>query len=177
MQSTLCHHNKSSINSMPVLRFPDFTFPFFIHADPCDAGLGARLMQRDDDGRDVDMAYAIRALHKSENPHSTPEKECLAIMLALEHLRSYVEGLHGTIFTKTFSCNGHSHGSSACVCCDQKPGSGCSIPGDVNRLSTCATTSELLRQLEDSHQNEENSHDPLQYAVQNGLLYFHDPKA
>lgn len=85
---------KSSIISAPVLRFPDFTRPFYIHA--CDVGFGAA---RDDEGRDVAMAYASRTVHKSEKPYCTPEKECLAVIWALEHFRPYVEGLHVTVFT------------------------------------------------------------------------------
>ncbi len=71
---------KQKITSAPVLSFPDFTEPFFIHADACDVGLGAALMQRDLHGREVAVAYASRALHKSEKPYSTPEKECLAVI-------------------------------------------------------------------------------------------------
>ncbi len=37
---------KQKLTSAPVLSFPDFTEPFFIHADACDVGLGAALMQR-----------------------------------------------------------------------------------------------------------------------------------
>ncbi|KAK3529642.1 hypothetical protein QTP70_032519 [Hemibagrus guttatus] len=83
---------KGKLTSAPVLSFPDFTLPFFIHCDACDMGLGAALMQRDQNGRDVVVVYASRALHKSEKPYSTPEKECLAIIWALEHFRPYVEG-------------------------------------------------------------------------------------
>ncbi len=90
---------KSAITSAPGLRFPDFSRPFFVHADACDAGLGAALMQRDDDGRDVAVAYASRALHKAEKLFSTLEKECLAVIWALEHFRPYIEGLHVTVFT------------------------------------------------------------------------------
>ncbi len=46
--------------------------------DVCDVGLGAALMQKDEQVRDCAVAYAIRALHKSKRPYSTPEKECLA---------------------------------------------------------------------------------------------------
>ncbi len=90
---------KQKLTSAPVLSFPDFTEPFFIHADACDVGLGAALMQRDLHGSEVAVAYASRALHKSEKPYSTPEKECLAVIWALEHFRPYIEGLHVTIFT------------------------------------------------------------------------------
>lgn len=90
---------KECITSAPVLRFPDFTSPFFIHTDACDLGLGAALMQKDSEGRETVVAYASRSLHKAEKPYSTPEKECLAVIWALEHFRPYVEGLHVTIFT------------------------------------------------------------------------------
>lgn len=90
---------KNCITSAPVLRFPDFERPFFIHADACDAGLGAALMQRDDEGRDVAVAHASRALHKSEKTYFTLEKECLAVIWALEHFRPYVEGLHVTVYS------------------------------------------------------------------------------
>ena len=87
------HHNSTGFE------VPDFTCPFFIHADACDIGLGAALMQKDFEGREVAVAYASRSLHKAEKPYSTPEKECLAVIWALEHFRPYVEGLHVTVFT------------------------------------------------------------------------------
>lgn len=90
---------KEKLTSAPVLTFPDFSLPFSIHADACDSGLGAALMQKDSNGSDVVVAYASRALHKSEKPYSTPEKECLAVIWALEHFRPYIEGLHVTIFS------------------------------------------------------------------------------
>lgn len=67
---------KDKLTSAPVLRFPDFSLPFFIHADACDVGLGAALMQKDKDDREVVVAYASHAQ---------------------EHFRPYVEGLHVTI--------------------------------------------------------------------------------
>uniref|UniRef100_A0A669DD44 Reverse transcriptase/retrotransposon-derived protein RNase H-like domain-containing protein n=1 Tax=Oreochromis niloticus TaxID=8128 RepID=A0A669DD44_ORENI len=73
---------KHSITSAPVLRFPEFSRPFFIRTDACDAGLGAALMQKYEDGKDVSVAS--HALHKSVKPYSTPEKECLAVIWALD---------------------------------------------------------------------------------------------
>ncbi|KAF7640705.1 hypothetical protein LDENG_00021390, partial [Lucifuga dentata] len=42
---------KKRITSAPVLKFPDFARPFHIPEDACDLGLGAALMQRDNDNR------------------------------------------------------------------------------------------------------------------------------
>ncbi len=61
---------KDKLTSAPVLRFPDFSLSFFIHTDACDVGLGAALMQRDEKGIDVVVAYESHALHKSERPYS-----------------------------------------------------------------------------------------------------------
>uniref|UniRef100_A0A669BG86 Gypsy retrotransposon integrase-like protein 1 n=1 Tax=Oreochromis niloticus TaxID=8128 RepID=A0A669BG86_ORENI len=90
---------KDHVTSAPILSFPDFDRPFSIHADACDIGLGAALMQKDDKGREYVVAFASRSLHKAELPYCTSEKECLAVIWALEHFRSYVEGVHVTIFT------------------------------------------------------------------------------
>ena len=90
---------KECVKSAPVLCFPDFACPFFIHTDACGLGLGAALMQKDKEGREVVLAYVSRSLHKAEKPYSTPERECLAVIWALEHFRPYVEGLHVTVYT------------------------------------------------------------------------------
>uniref|UniRef100_A0A8C1S3S0 Reverse transcriptase/retrotransposon-derived protein RNase H-like domain-containing protein n=1 Tax=Cyprinus carpio TaxID=7962 RepID=A0A8C1S3S0_CYPCA len=82
---------KNCLTSKPILCLPDFSRPFFIHTDACDLGLGAALMQKDDMGRDVVVAFASRTLHKAERPYSTPEKECLGVIWALEHFRPYIE--------------------------------------------------------------------------------------
>lgn len=96
---TAMNYLKEKLTSAPILRFPDFSLPFFIHTDACDVGLSAALMQRNSEGQDVVVTYASGALHKSERPYSTPEKECLGVMWALEHFWPYIEGLHVTVFS------------------------------------------------------------------------------
>ncbi|KAL7871425.1 hypothetical protein SRHO_G00064080 [Serrasalmus rhombeus] len=90
---------KDRLTSAPILCFPDFERAFYLHTDACDMGLGAALMQQDETGKEVVVAYASRTLHKSEKPYSTTEKECLAVIWALEHFRPYIEGLPVTVYT------------------------------------------------------------------------------
>ncbi|KAL7844775.1 hypothetical protein SRHO_G00233140 [Serrasalmus rhombeus] len=84
---------KDCLTSAPILCFPDFERAFYLHTDACDMGLGAALMQQDETGKEVVVAYASRTLHKSEKPYSTTEKECLAVIWAHKHFRPYIEGL------------------------------------------------------------------------------------
>ncbi|KAL6460187.1 hypothetical protein MHYP_G00319460 [Metynnis hypsauchen] len=90
---------KSCLTSAPILKFPDFGHPFSIHTDSSDAGLGAALMQKNYETQDVAVAYASCTLPKAAKPYSTPEKECLAVIWALEYFKPYFESLHVIIFS------------------------------------------------------------------------------
>lgn len=74
-----------------VLVLPDFDKPFAIYTDAYDVGLGAALVQTDENGCERAVAYASRTLSKSEHPYSTLV-ECLGVIWGLEHFRPYVEG-------------------------------------------------------------------------------------
>lgn len=71
------------LTSAAILCFPNFTQPFYVYTDTCNLGLGAALMQKDDFGRDVVVAFASRTLHKAEKPYSTPENEYLGVIWEL----------------------------------------------------------------------------------------------
>lgn len=77
---------KSALSTTPVLALPDFTKPFTIETDASDKGVGAVLQQG---GHPI--AYISRALGPKNQMLSTYEKECLAILLAVEHWRSYLQ--------------------------------------------------------------------------------------
>uniref|UniRef100_H2ZSA4 Integrase catalytic domain-containing protein n=1 Tax=Latimeria chalumnae TaxID=7897 RepID=H2ZSA4_LATCH len=89
---------KQLLVSVPILKFPDFFKPFSVHTDACKAGLGATLMQQDEEGRDYAIAYASHTLHQSEHPYSMTEKECLAVTWALEYFRPYLKGTYFTVY-------------------------------------------------------------------------------
>jgi len=77
-----------------VLQLLDFTKPFIIETDASNRGVGAVLQQ---DGHP--LAYVSKALSLKSQSLSTYDKECLAIMIAVDHWRSYLQ--HSEFFIKT----------------------------------------------------------------------------
>lgn len=77
---------KSALSSAPVLALPDFSSPFIVETDACDLGIGAVLLQKDHP-----IAFVSRALGPRNRGLSTYEKEYMAILLAVEHWRSYLQ--------------------------------------------------------------------------------------
>ena len=77
---------KSALVTAPVLALPDFNKTFEIETDASDKGIGAVLMQG---GHPI--AYLSKALGPRTQGLSTYEKESLAILLAVEHWRSYLQ--------------------------------------------------------------------------------------
>ena len=88
---------KDSLTSAPVLAYPRFhsnVSPFVLHTDASDQGLGAVLEQ---DGRVV--AYASRAITKTERNYSVIQKECLAVVFATKQFHHYLLGRPFKLFT------------------------------------------------------------------------------
>ena len=81
---------KLKLMTAPVLSFPDFTKPFFIHCDASNLGVGAILKQKDDENREKVIAYASRVLQPHERKYPVTHKECLAIIYAIDQFRYYV---------------------------------------------------------------------------------------
>jgi hypothetical protein len=81
---------KELVTSSPVMAAPDFSLPFVIQTDASAVGVGAVLLQ-EKDGKYVTIMYASRALSKQERKYSAVERECLAIVWAIEKMRPYVE--------------------------------------------------------------------------------------
>ena len=76
---------KAMLQSAPVLTAPDFKSPFKLTVDASDVAAGAVLLQEDDE-----VCYFSKKFNKSQKNYSTIEKECLALVLALQHFEVYV---------------------------------------------------------------------------------------
>ena len=78
---------KAVFTNKPVLAFFDVKQPVTIQADASQTGLGACLMQRG-----IPVAYASRAMTRTEQNYAQIEKEMLAICFATSKFHQYVYG-------------------------------------------------------------------------------------
>ncbi|CAM4693719.1 unnamed protein product [Lepidochelys olivacea] len=83
---------KATLLSDPVLRAPDFDKPFLVTTDASERGVGAVLMQEEPDQEFHPVVFLSKKLSERESNWSVSEKECYAIVYALEKLRPYVWG-------------------------------------------------------------------------------------
>ncbi|XP_042320340.1 uncharacterized protein LOC121929090 [Sceloporus undulatus] len=90
---------KRALTSDPVLMAPDFDKPFTIATDASDRGIGAVLMQEGPDGFLHPVLFLSKKLSARESNWSIPEKECYAIVYALDKLKPYVWGRQFTLQT------------------------------------------------------------------------------
>lgn len=90
------HNLKNCLINPPVLTVADPKLPFEIHTDASDLGVGGVLIQRKDNHPYV-IAFASRSLSKYEKQYSVTQKECLALLWAVEKWRHYIAGNGTTV--------------------------------------------------------------------------------
>jgi hypothetical protein len=89
---------KEAINNCPILFFLDDTSPIYLHTDASDYGIGAYLFQVVDE-KDTPIAFMSHSLTDTELGWSTIEKECYAIVYALEKFEYVIRDRTFTIRT------------------------------------------------------------------------------
>ena len=78
------------LQSAPVLTAPDFKSPCKLAIDTSDVAAGAVTLQEDDQGVGHPVCYFSKKFNKSQKSYATIKKECLALVLALQHFDVYV---------------------------------------------------------------------------------------
>ena len=82
---------KEKLANSPILHLPDLSQDFILRTDASNIGLGAILLQVHEEER-FPVAYASRKLLQREKAYSTIERECLAVVWAIQKFEPYLYG-------------------------------------------------------------------------------------
>ena len=81
---------KRMLASSPVLAAPQFNRPFKLAVDASDVACGGVLLQEDHQNIDHPICYFSKKFNIHQRRYSTIEKECLALILSLQHFEVYL---------------------------------------------------------------------------------------
>lgn len=81
---------RDALTKSPVLRTADPTKKYHLHTDASDFAMGAVLMQMDDDEHLHPIAFASKLLNPAQRNYSVTDRECLAMVWALEHFNTEI---------------------------------------------------------------------------------------
>nr|XP_034315954.1 uncharacterized protein LOC117685617 [Crassostrea gigas] len=82
---------KHMLSERPILKLPEFNEIFILRTDAADDGIGAVLLQMEDDEK-LPVAYASRKLQPREKAYAVIEKECLAVVWGIQKFHQYLYG-------------------------------------------------------------------------------------
>ena len=85
---------KALLQSAPVLSAADFNPPFKLTVDASYMAAGAVLLQEDKNRIDHPVGYFSHKFNDDQRNYSTIEKECLALILALQHFDVNVSSIN-----------------------------------------------------------------------------------
>lgn len=92
---------KSLLTSHPILAAPNFEKVFKLMVDASDIGIGSVLIQEDDDGIDHPVCFFSKKLTKYQKGYSTIEKECLGLLMSLQHFDVYLKNARHQVIVYT----------------------------------------------------------------------------
>ena len=90
--STAFEKSKQLLAQKCLLNYPNFELPFEIMTDASDFGIGAVVLQRNTDGNLCPLHFYSKKLSTTIIERSIVEKEALAIISVLDHLRPMLYG-------------------------------------------------------------------------------------
>ena len=88
---------KAILKSTQVLLAPDFDKCFKLAVDASDVGIGAVILQEDNNGIIHPVCDFSKKFNKHQKNYSTIEKECLALILAMQQFEVYYTSLTSPI--------------------------------------------------------------------------------
>ena len=89
---------KAYLTTAPIVRAPNWQFPFEVMCDASDLAVGAVLGQRAE-GKSYVVYYASKTLNEAQMNYTTTEKELLAVVYDLGKFHAYLIGSNIIIFT------------------------------------------------------------------------------
>ena len=81
---------KRRLCAAPRLAHPNIEAPFTLYTDASKIAVGAVLLQRDASGVERAISFFSKKLSSAQRNYSACERECLAVICALEHFRVYL---------------------------------------------------------------------------------------
>ena len=89
------------LSDKPILVMPQFDKQFKLLVDASYIGAGAVLLQEQPNGIEHPIAYYSKKFNKHEKNYSTIEKECLALVLSLQHFEVYLNPTYDPVLVYT----------------------------------------------------------------------------
>lgn len=91
---------KEAMIAAPVLKTPHFSAKFLVQCDASDHSIGGVISQKDENSDDDrPIAFVSRKLRGAELNYTITEKECLAVIFAIEKFNQYIEGVKFDVIT------------------------------------------------------------------------------